>query len=228
MSTLDPLKSRYKKTEVPDLTSKAALLCIDLQYFDAAPGYGAFKDVDKDNLGDDVRYYFERLEETVIPNVQKLQQKFRECGMEIIHARIMSLTKDGRDRSEEHKRLGSHVVEGTKEADFLDEVKPTGDEIVISKTASGLFNATNIDYILRNLGIEQLVTVGVVTNECVETTVRDAADRGYVVFVPEDGVAAISQELHDAAIRAMNHTYAYIRETEDILRDLDAREEIKA
>jgi nicotinamidase-related amidase len=139
----------------------------------------------------------------------------------VIHARIQSLTNDGRERSLEHKRLGIHAAPGSKEAEFLPEVAPKGDEIIIPKSASGIFNSTNIEYILRNLGVEQLVVVGVVTSECVETAVRDASDRSFVVYVPEDGVAAINPEIHEAALKAMHHTYAYVMATAELLGMVD-------
>jgi nicotinamidase-related amidase len=80
-----------------------------------------------------------------------------------------------------------------------------------------VFSCTNLDYVLRNLGISQLVVVGVFTNECVETTVRTAADRGYLVYVPEDCTAAPDPRLHRCAIESMGHTYSAITSTQEIL-----------
>jgi nicotinamidase-related amidase len=84
-------------------------------------------------------YYFNRLETQVLPNVRRLQDAFRAVGLEVIHTRIQSLTMDGRDRGPGHKRLGLHAAPGSKEAEFLEIVAPQGDEIVINKTASGVF-----------------------------------------------------------------------------------------
>lgn len=70
---------------------------------------------------------------------------------------------------------------------------------------------------LRNLGITQLVVVGVFTNKCVETTVRNAADMGYLVSVPEDGTAVVQPDLHRYAIAAMSRTYSAITTTDDRL-----------
>ncbi len=75
-------------------------------------------------------------------------------------------------------------------------MKPLENEIVLPKTASGVFNATAIDKILRNLGIENLVITGVVTDNYVENAVRDACDRGFAVILVEDGCAAVTEELH--------------------------------
>lgn len=194
-------KSPFKKGEV-------ALLCIDLQYHDAKPGYGFFEKSTADDP--EFAYYFDRLETTVFPNVKKLQDLFRTLGQEVIHAKIESLTRDGRDRSPGHKRIGCHVPKGSKAAEIIEEVAPMNDEIVFSKTASGVFNCTNIDYVLRNLGIKQLVTVGVLTNECIETTIRDGADKGYEMFVVRDGVAALSKEIDDCSMKVLDGVYAKV------------------
>jgi len=93
----------------------------------------------------------------VISNIQRLLKTFRANKMEIIHTRIQSLTRDGRDRSTGHKRLGILAPPGSKEAEFLPEVAPKDDEIVINKTASGVFSSTNLNYVLDNLDIHELV-----------------------------------------------------------------------
>ena len=227
---VDPLEDAYREsvTEVPERRvsiekHKTALLVIDLQYLDAAPGYGVFADIEESGVPvESQEYYFKRLDHIVLPNVSRLQRLFRENGLEVIHTRIQSLTQDGRERSPGHKRLGLHAPPGSKEAEFLPEVAPKRDEIIISKTASGVFNATSIDQVLRNLRIENLVITGVVTNNCVENAVRDACDRGYGVVVVEDGCGAVSEELHLAAIRAMNDHFAKVKSTEEVVELINA------
>lgn len=217
---LDPLKSVYHESFVENpahreflLEGHTALLCIDLQYLDAAPGHGVFKDADKSGVPHEAQeYYFHRLDKLVLPNVRSLQNTFRALGMEVIHTRIQALTKNGRDRSKGHRRLGLHAAPGSRESDFLEIVAPddTYDEIVINKTASGVFSSTNLHYVLKNMGIESLFVVGVYTNECVETTVRDACDLGYLVTVIEDACATVTPELHDASLATLRDRYARI------------------
>ncbi|MGJ3253791.1 MAG: cysteine hydrolase family protein [Elainellaceae cyanobacterium] len=217
MSSKNPLKRLYDGREFPSLQDgRVALLCIDIQYLDAAYGHGCFANLPA-GLEPDLAYYFDRLDHTVVPNVRRFQDGFRSAEQEVIHTRIQSLTQDGRDRSLEHKRLGLHAAPGSKEAEFLPAVAPQGDEIVIPKTASGVFSCTNLDYVLRNLGMTQLVMVGVLTNECVETAARVAADQGYLVYIPEDGAATVHPDLHQDSLEAMRHTYACITSTEEIL-----------
>ena len=85
--------------------------------------------------------------------------------------------------------------------------------MVIPKTASGIFNATNIDYILHNLGVERLVVFGVYSHQCVESTVRDAADRGYLVTLVADACSAKTAE-QDATTAAAMKAYGRIAATD--------------
>ena len=148
----------------------------------------------------------------VLPNVRRLQDSFRSHDLEVIHTRIQSLTQDGRDRGKGHKRLNLLAAPGSRDADFLEVVAPLPerDEIVINKTASGVFSSTNVHYVLKNLGIESLFIVGVYTNECVETTIRDACDLGYLVTVIEDCCATVTPELHEASLATLRDRYARV------------------
>ncbi len=227
---LDPLRQTYREaiTETPAITSSlrhadTALLCIDMQYLDAAPGYGVFADATASGVPLEAQeYYFDRLKYTVLPNVRKLQDAFRRFDLEVIHTRIQSHTADGRDRSPGHKRLGLHAPPGSKEADFLEQVAPQGDEIVINKTASGVFNSTNIEYILRNLQITGLFVVGVYSNECVSTAIRDACDLGFHVTLISDGCATVTPELQKATITTMRDRYARVLSAKEAIEELDS------
>ncbi len=223
---LDPLKEYYHdmvaddhEERIENLKHKGvALLVIDMQYLDAAEGYGVFKDITASGIPtEQQRYYFDTLKEYVIPNIQLLLKTFREKKMEVIHTRIQSLTRDGRDRSTGHKRLGLLAPPGSKEAEFLAEVAPLDNEIVINKTASGVFSSTNLNYVLQNLSVHELVVAGVYTNECVETTIRDACDLGYLVSMVNDACTTVTPELHKATITTLKDRYASIVSTREIV-----------
>ncbi len=225
---VDPLREQYRGQLITNRflnrvigDHHAALLCIDLQYLDAARGYGVFADCERSGVAPEAQdYYFNRLETLVLPNVRRLQDAFRAMEQEVIHTRIQSLTRDGRDRGPGHKRLGLHAAPGSKEAEFLEMVAPIGDEIVINKTASGVFTSTNIEYVLRNLGITALFMVGVYSNECVSTAIRDACDLGFYVTLVEDGCATVTPELQQATITTMKDRYARVMTTDEILAEL--------
>lgn len=224
----DPLRETYRES----ITSKSsfleslkqhntALLVIDVQYLDAKRGYGLFSDAEMSGLPPESQeYYFNRLETLVLPNIHRLQEAFRAAGLEVIHTRIQSLTRDGRDRGPGHRRLGLHAPPGSIEAKFLEEVEPVGDEIIINKTASGVFNATNIEYVLRNLGITALVICGVYSNECVSTATRDACDLGFYVTIVSDGVATVTPELENATVTTMRDRYARILTVDEVIAEI--------
>ena len=228
---VDPLEETYRESisEIPEIQDSieehhTALLVIDIQYLDAAPGYGVFADAAKSGVPAEAQeYYFKRLDHIVLPNVSRLQRCFRENKLEVIHTRIQSCTMDGRERSAGHKRLKLHAAPGSKEADFLPEIAPKGDEIIINKTASGVFNATNIEYMLRNMGITGLFICGVYTNECVSTTVRDACDRGFYTTLINDGCATVTPELHNATISTLKDRYARVMSTDEAIREIKAK-----
>ena len=226
---VDPLRETYREafTEAPELEravirADTALLCIDMQYLDAAPGFGVFANVEASGVPIEAQeYYFDRLDRLVFPNVRKLQDACRSTGLEVIHTRIQSLTKDGRDRSPGHKRLGLHAPPGSKEAQFIEKVAPEPDEIVLDKTASGVFNSTNLSYILRNLGVHSLYVTGVYSNECVSTAIRDACDLGFYVTLISDGCATVTPELQHATITVMKDRYARILTANEAIAEIE-------
>lgn len=212
-----------------NLPWQRCLLCIDLQHLGCSEGFGVFENHRKSGVSEDaIQYYLKTLRETVIPNVSKLQRFFRDRQFEIVHTRIQSLTEDGRDRSLEHKRLGLHAPPGSKLAEFLDDVKPQKNEVVLNKTASGAFVSTNIEYLLRNMQVAELYVVGVYTNECVSSSVRSAADLGFDVNLISDGTAAITEELHKATLLTSKDRYARVLTTEETIAQLkDASEAVE-
>ena len=138
--------------------------------------------------------------ETVLPNLVELVKASRAAGIEVIYTVIENLTKDGRDRSLDYKLSNISIAKGSWEAKVVDAVAPAEDELVIPKTSSSLFNSTNIDYLLRNIGIEELVVTGFLTDQCIDHTVKDAADRGYYPTLIRDACMANTRERHEAAL----------------------------
>jgi nicotinamidase-related amidase len=201
--------------------ARTALLSIDMQNAEFSPERLA-----RARAGDpaEARHaaFLERLATVVLPNQRRLQAAAREAGLEVIYTVIESLTQDGRDRSLDHKISRLHFPRGSWEAQIIADVAPDRDEIVIPKTASGIFNATNVEYVLRNLGVEFLVVYGVMTDQCVETAVRDAADRGFLVTQIEDACAAEDETRHARSIEAMDGHYARMRSTDAMVAEIRA------
>ena len=105
-------------------------------------------------------WYYQQITEHCLPNMKRIIEVGRSLGMEIMYTTIENLTADGRDRSLDHKLSEIFVTKNSKEGQVIDEVAPGEDDIWLKKTSSGVFNSTNIDYILRNLGMVYLVVMG--------------------------------------------------------------------
>ncbi len=213
--TQEPKPSR----EIPLEPSQSALLFIDVQNFCARTDGGEFEGLSAADIDARYGYYFERLEQTVKPNMQRLQTACRKVGIEVMYTTIESLTKDGRDRSLDYKITGFHVPKGSWDGKVIDEIAPDDDEIWLPKSSSSVFVSTHIDYILRNLGVRQLVISGLITDQCVESAVRDACDLGYLVTLVGDACATYSQERHDNALNEIKG-YCRQRTTDQVVAEL--------
>jgi nicotinamidase-related amidase len=199
--------------------SKCALLVIDIQSYLTYPEHD---------------YFHQIALPRAIQNIEKLAAQFRSIrdassssgGCEVLFIYLQSLTKDRRDISLDYKLSGPMLAGIPRLGDsniFLPECQPDlhcgkGD-LLIPKTSCSVFQSTNLDYVLRNLGIEQLVVTGQLTDECVESTVRDGADLGYLMTVAEDACAAISAERHKVGLQGM-HGFCRILKSSHIIWEI--------
>ncbi|QOZ66657.1 isochorismatase family cysteine hydrolase [Bradyrhizobium arachidis] len=145
--------------------------------------------------------YVERIKNVVVPNVSELLKTARSHGMEVIYTTIESLTADGRDRSLLHKLAKLNIPKGSWGGQVIPEIAPVGDEIVLPKTGSGVFNTTMLEYVLRNIGIEAIIVVGVLTDQCIDMALRDGADRGFLMICVTDGCTSYTEARHENALR---------------------------
>ena len=207
--------------EIPVVPEQSALLFIDVQNYNARPDGGKYDDQGLKPAEAEAKhmYFFKRLKEVAIPNMQRIQQACRTRGIEVMYTVIESLTKDGRDRSLDYKITGFNVPKGSWNAKVLDQIKPLDDEIIFPKTSSSVFISTNIHYILGNLGVDFLILSGLLTDQCISSTVRDACDLGYFVTLITDACATYSAERHKTAISHIKG-YCRRRSTDRFLQEL--------
>jgi nicotinamidase-related amidase len=147
-------------------------------------------------------YFYECMDASVIPNLVKLRSASRASGIEVLYTVIESLTADGRDRSLDYKLTGFHFPRGSEAAQMIDELAPGSDEIVLPKTSSSPFNSTTLDYVLRNIGKDAVIVGGFRTDQCIDHTVRDGADRGFAMICVTDACTTGSAERHQASLDA--------------------------
>lgn len=186
--------------DIPLVPAQSALLFVDVQNFAAKRQGAEFKDLPEAEFQKKYGWFFERLYVETIPNMQRVQAACRAAGIEVMYTTIESLTLDGRDRSLDYKITGFHVPKGSWDGKVIDELAPGDDEIVLPKSSSSVFVSTHIDYILRNLGVRQVVISGLITDQCVESAIRDACDLGYLVTEVTDACLTYSQARHDNSL----------------------------
>ncbi|MGH7066865.1 MAG: isochorismatase family cysteine hydrolase [Acetobacteraceae bacterium] len=206
--------------DVPVEQGRTALLFIDVQKY-SAPGGGAYAHLAQAEVEAGYGYFFREMQERTIPNMQRLQRAAREAGVEVMYTVIESLTRDGRDLSLDYKISRLFCPKGSRDAEVVDEIAPADDEIVIPKTSSSVFVSTHIHYVLGNLGVKYLILAGALTDQCVDSAVRDACDLGYLVTVVTDACATLSKARHESAL-ANNQGYCRQLSTAAIVAELSA------
>lgn len=122
--------------------------------------------------------------------------------------------------------MGRILVRGEYGHDIVDELKPAPGEPVVDKPGKGAFYATDLDSMLHNRGIRQLVVCGVTTEVCVNTTVREANDRGYDCLVLEDCVGSYFPAFQRAAldmIKAQGGIFGWVSDSNKFMEALKGR-----
>jgi ureidoacrylate peracid hydrolase len=203
--------------EVPIDPAHAALLIVDVQNYCARPDGAASHKLDTKQRD----YLFGRLHETVLPNLRLLQSACRRAQIEIVYAAVENMTRDGRDRSLDYKISGIDVPRGSWDGQVLDEIAPAEDEMIFRKTSSSVFISTNIDYVLRNLEVRSLIVAGMMTDQCIESAVRDACDLGYLVTLVTDACVTDSAERQEQSLIGIRG-YCRQRTTEELAAEIAA------
>jgi len=206
------------------LPEKCALLIIDMQRDFLEPG--GFGEM----LGNDVS----QLRCAIEPNKQLLAA-WRAAGLVVLHTReghrpdLSDLPPAKKVRGHGSKTIGDPgpmgriLIRGEPGQDIIPELYPLPSEPVIDKPGKGAFFATDLQAILQNLGITQLVVTGVTTEVCVNTTVREANDRGFECLVPEDCVASYFPEFQEMGlkmIKAQGGIFGWVTYSSQILAAL--------
>jgi nicotinamidase-related amidase len=182
-----------------------ALVIIDMQVDFCAPGGWV------DQLGEDYR----NTHATIQP-VSRVLARMRELGFPIMFTReghlpdLSDLPANKRWRTRVHGlgigdqgESGKILVRGEPGWEIVPELAPRDDELVIDKPGKSTFWRTDFESILEARGISKLVVTGVTTDCCVQSTIRDAFDRGYESLLLTNAVAAVERQNHEAAIATL-------------------------
>jgi nicotinamidase-related amidase len=206
--------------------SSTALVIIDMQRDFMEPGgFG-------ETLGNDVS----QLARAVKP-IGAVLQAARDMGMLVIHTReghlpdLSDAPPAKVERGAPSLRIGDPgpmgriLIRGEAGHDIIPELYPLDSEIVIDKPGKGAFYATELSDVLKNYGIDNLLVCGVTTEVCVNTTVREANDRGYRCVVISDGCASYFPEFHEMGlkmIKAQGGIFGWVADSAAVLKAMQA------
>ena len=182
---------------------KTALVVVDMQRGYTYPEMGVGPGLEKD-FPDIHRYYYSAIGERVLPGMKRLLAFARRCGLEAIYTRSGLQLPEGRDvapwswRAVQSRSSASNLFPKDSPDYQVDpDVAPLPHELVLDKNTTSPFPSTALDQLLRNMGVENLLIAGLLTNVAVESTARSAGDRGYNPIVVSDACAAYSQAEHE-------------------------------
>ena len=196
---IDAKPFSYELSERPP-----ALVIIDMQRdFVEEGGFGS-------SLGNDVRPL-----QKIIPTIEKLLLTFRKLGLPVIHTReahhsdlsdcppAKRLRGDCKIKIGDVGPMGRLLIDGEPGSNIVERLTPIQGEYDLAKPGKGAFYATPLDDILKQHNISHLIFTGVTTEVCVQTTMREANDRGYECLLVEDGTESYFPEFKQATIDMM-------------------------
>lgn len=160
--------------------------------------------------------------QAALDNISAVLTACRGLGVRVIHVGIQAMLPDAEDTGALHKAAGMLYPPGSPDSAFLPQAAPVGGEIVLTKTCSGIHVGTQIDQVLRNLGVDKVIMAGFYTDQCISTSVRDLADIGYRVSLIEDAMGAMSPARHENALQSIRKLYANSERTTDFVARVEA------
>jgi nicotinamidase-related amidase len=201
-----------------------ALVPVDLQYASGSPDHGLGKLLASQGKLGEASYRFKRIETHVVPNTLKLMNAFRGAGARVVHVTLGCELPDFSDAppsTQTFFRATNNTV-GTREHEIIDVLKPLPGELVINKRTQGAFASTGMEAILRAIGIENIIVTGVSTNNCVETTAREASDRGFGVVMVSDATGTCSEEMQEHTLRGFRRLWGRVASTDEVIGELQS------
>ena len=189
-----------------------ALVIIDMQKDFCTPGFGA------DRAGRDLGPT-----RSIIPGLEALLAAARAAGVLVVHVGFWTLpdhlSDSGPWLAQRRRATFSSdglALAGSEGAEFIAELSPLPGELVIHKHRYSAFKGTDLGMILDVKRIRSVVTTGVSTNACVESTLRDAFETGYYVAIPRDGTASWSHALYEATLANVTHRFGLVTDIAEI------------
>ena len=199
-----------------------ALVIVDLQYATGSRDHGLGKLLKDQGRLEEADYRFSRIDDYVLPNTSRLLQAFRSAGAHVVYLTYGAEKDDCSDVPRHIRGLvkATNNIEGHKEHEIVEVVGPIDGEIVLNKVTMGGFGSTGIESRLRALGVSEIVTVGVSTNNCVGMTAMEASDRGFGVVLVSNATGTCDDEAQDAFEAMFLRLWGRVMNTNDVINEL--------
>ncbi|KAK1380509.1 Isochorismatase domain-containing protein [Heracleum sosnowskyi] len=158
----------------------------------------------------DMQNYFSSIAGAIIPSITKTIDLCRRASIPVI------FTRHSHDPAVQSRNMLAEwwnndlIIDGTPEAEIMPEVGRRDGDMVVGKDTYSAFRGTRLEERLKEMGVEEVIITGVMTNLCCETTAREAFVRGFRVFFSTDATATSSEELHEATLKNMAYGFAYL------------------
>ncbi|MEL7027727.1 MAG: isochorismatase family cysteine hydrolase [Pseudomonadota bacterium] len=202
--------------------ASSALLVIDMQYASGSANHGLGRLLRERGKLDEAAYRFDRINNVIVPNTQRLLAAFRGAGASVIYITLGCQLADFSD-GPAHLRAffeATNNCEGEKEHEIVAELAPLPGEAILNKTTMGAFGSTGLDMLLKAKGVTEIVCTGVSTNNCVGMTAFEAADRGYGVVLAADATGTCSDEMQAASLTTFRRLWGRVMTTSEIIDEL--------
>lgn len=206
---------------------RTAMVVVDMQYHDTVRDQGYCLAVEQVDPGS-MEYFCTRVQEVVVPTIRQLLDDFRANGSPIVYVLLGSEYRDYRDLPPRGRRsllnlearsgISGIFWSGSPSYAVVAELAPQDGDTIIRKITAGAFSSSNIDQVLRSMGIENLLFTGVTTNCCVESTARAAAELGYGCVLIDDAMAEFDPEAHEATLRAFHFNFGHVLKDANAVR----------
>lgn len=151
----------------------------------------------------------------IIEPIRGLLEKARNNGLPIVY--VNDAHRPGLREDREFKKRAEHCIEGTWGAEVIDELKPQQDDFIVKKRRFSGFYETDLDLTLKDLKIDTVIIIGMVTNICVRSTIHDAFFKGYNVIVPEDCVMATGEREQESSLYDIETHFGEVTTSERII-----------
>jgi ureidoacrylate peracid hydrolase len=198
---------------------RPALVIVDMQNGFVAKG-GSF-----DKFGFDIYRY-----QKIVPVIQDVYRRAKLLGMPVFFSQALR-EKSGIDmldrahrilpkkRRERIKKLPL-CIRGNWDSEFIDALRPLGDDLVVQKRRDSIFQDTEIELWLRSLGIDTIIFTGIDSSICVESSLRDAFNKGWDVILLSDGTASLNEEFYKTTVAETMENFGLVVNSQDFFNNL--------